>query len=79
MTQKSTVARQGLNGFLVGLATPDFSSVAWRNLLSEIKARRWHFEVHRAARELPAVLDPRYLQLCTWWWTTLAAPMTKVG
>jgi predicted TIM-barrel fold metal-dependent hydrolase len=48
----------GIRLNLVGLPTPDFSSVAWKNLLSEIKARRWQVEVHRAAGELAAVLDP---------------------
>ncbi len=48
----------GIRLNLVGLPTPDFSSAAWRNLLAEIKARRWQVEVHRAAHELPPVIDP---------------------
>ena len=51
----------GIRLNLVGLPTPDFSSAAWKNLLSEIKARRWQVEVHRSARELPTVLDPLML------------------
>lgn len=48
----------GIRLNLVGLPTPDFSSAAWRNLLAEIKARHWQVEVHRAAQELPPVIDP---------------------
>lgn len=48
----------GIRLNLVGLPTPDFGSPEWRALLAELKARRWQVEVHREARELPAVIDP---------------------
>ncbi len=48
----------GIRLNLVGLPTPDFSSVVWQALLQQVRQRRWHIEVHRAAAELQPVLDP---------------------
>jgi predicted TIM-barrel fold metal-dependent hydrolase len=48
----------GIRLNLVGLPTPDFTTPAWRALLSELQQRRWQVEVHRAAGELAVVVDP---------------------
>lgn len=48
----------GIRLNLVGLATPDFSSDHWQALLVQLRQRRWQVEVHRAARDLQAVIDP---------------------
>ena len=39
-----------------GVAIPDFSSAQWRHLLAVIAQRGWLVELHREARDLPALL-----------------------
>ncbi len=35
---------------------PDLTQPAWQHLLEHIKAPGWHVELHRAARDLPALI-----------------------
>jgi predicted TIM-barrel fold metal-dependent hydrolase len=48
----------GIRLNLIGLPTPDFASLAWRDLLEQIRRRGWQVEVHQAAQELRPVLEP---------------------
>jgi len=53
------LAAQGTVGIrlnLVGLEIPDFSSREWLTLLGRVRSLDWHVEVHRDARDLPALL-----------------------
>lgn len=48
----------GIRLNLVGLPMPDLSSAHWQALLVELGRRGWQVELHRAARDLPALIDP---------------------
>jgi predicted TIM-barrel fold metal-dependent hydrolase len=49
---------KGLRYNLIGLPIPDLSSALHRALHARLAERGWHVEVHREARDLPAILDP---------------------
>jgi len=48
----------GIRLNLIGLPRPDFGSPAWTTLLDQVQKRDWQVEVHRAASELQAVIEP---------------------
>jgi predicted TIM-barrel fold metal-dependent hydrolase len=48
----------GIRLNLIGLPTPDFHSDLWKNLLKEIKVRRWQVEVHQVIERIAAVVEP---------------------
>lgn len=53
------MAKLGVTGIrlnLVGVEIPDLTQPAWQHLLEHIKALGWHVELHRAARDLPALI-----------------------
>ncbi len=53
--------RAGVRGIrlnLDGLPIPDLRADAWPGLLALLRRMGWHVELHRAARDLPAVIDP---------------------
>ncbi|WPB55312.1 amidohydrolase family protein [Xylophilus sp. GOD-11R] len=47
----------GLRLNLVGIEIPDFGSPEWSALLGHIRDLDWHLEIHREARDLPAMLE----------------------
>lgn len=53
------MAKLGVTGIrlnLIGVEIPDLTQPAWQHLLEHIKATGWHVELHRAARDLPALI-----------------------
>jgi len=48
----------GIRLNLIGLATPDFGSPAWVDLLRGLRDLRWQVEVHQVAGKLEPVLEP---------------------
>ena len=42
----------------IGLPTPDFAAPPWQALLAQLRARRWHVQVHQMAGALREVVDP---------------------
>lgn len=56
-----SLAKDGIVGIrlnLVGLDIPDFTAGPWPRLLQSVADLDWHVEVHRAAKDLPRVIDP---------------------
>lgn len=54
------LAGRGVTGVrlnLVGLPLPDLSAPLWQRFLARLRALDWHLELHREARDLPALLD----------------------
>jgi len=43
---------------LAGLPLPDLRSGPWPGLLAALRARDWHVELHREARDLPGLIAP---------------------
>lgn len=57
----AALAEDGVVGIrlnLDGLPIPDFAADPWPRLLESLRARDWHVEVHREARDLPRLVDP---------------------
>lgn len=55
----AALATRGVVGIrlnLVGLKIPELTAAPWQALLARIGAIGWHVEVHREARDLPAIL-----------------------
>ncbi len=48
----------GLRLNLIGLPLPDFTSGPWPKLLAQLKKMNWHVELHREAKDLPALMEP---------------------
>lgn len=46
----------GLRLNLVGLTLPDFSAEPWPKLLRRVAKLDWHIEIHREAKDVPAIL-----------------------
>jgi predicted TIM-barrel fold metal-dependent hydrolase len=48
----------GIRLNLIGVPIPDFSAAPWPALLRWVATNDWQVEVHREARDLPAVISP---------------------
>ncbi len=48
----------GVRFNLIGLPLPDFSREPHAGFVKRLAARKWHVELHREARDLPALLPP---------------------
>lgn len=61
------MAEQGVVGIrlnLVGLPIPDLRSDQWVGLFRQVRDLDWHVEVHREARDLPALIPPLLASGC---------------
>jgi predicted TIM-barrel fold metal-dependent hydrolase len=61
------MAEQGVVGIrlnLVGLPIPELFSEEWKGLLKQVRDLDWHVEVHREARDLPALIPPLIASGC---------------